>query len=136
MEGGSKKVNMLTILTVLYLNNHVRDLAKVPEEHARLCVYMKYLLRSGLSNCFQIFADRSTFRGIIKNKATEVVHRLYDFNPTETFYNQQEEINYIASAIRKLIHRGWFLIGGLDEHVSPNIQYEDETILTKVHIGT
>ena len=30
----------------------------------------------------------------------------------------------------------WFLIGGLNEHVSPNIQYEDETILTKVHIGT
>jgi len=41
MEGGSRKVSV-PILTMLYLNDHMRDLAEVSGRHARLCAYMKY----------------------------------------------------------------------------------------------
>lgn len=83
---------------------------------------------------FKIFADRSAFHEAISNKSTEVVHRHYEVYPTEPFNNQQEEIDYIASAIETLVYRGRFLSGGLDEHVSPNnLRWNDSN--DKVYIG-
>ena len=67
---------------------------------------------------FQIFADRSNFRGIIKKKAAEVVCLFYDFYPTESFNNQEEQAEYIKSTIERIIYRGRFLRGGLDDKVS------------------
>lgn len=62
-----------------------------------------------------IFADKSTFRGIIKTKAAEIVHHRYDFRPKETPNNQQEEIDFISNAIQNLLDEGKFLRGGYDE---------------------
>ncbi|KAI0264303.1 hypothetical protein BGY98DRAFT_1041821 [Russula aff. rugulosa BPL654] len=64
-----------------------------------------------------IFADRSTFRGIIKNEAANIVLRLYDFYPklNETFNNQEELESHISTAVQKLIHKGDYLKGGCDE---------------------
>jgi len=74
---------------------------------------------------------------MIKRKSTEVVHLLYDFYPAELFNNQQEEADYITSAIKKLVHKGHFLNGGLDEQVSPdNLRQWGGIILMKVYIGT
>lgn len=75
---------------------------------------------------FQIFADCSNFRLGIKRKSGEIVLRLYNIQPKETFNNQEQEHEYIQKAVVSLINDGSFLHGGLDEQVSlNNLRWDD-----------
>jgi hypothetical protein len=71
---------------------------------------------------FQILADRSAFRSMIKKKAAEVVRRCYDFYPTSKTCpkNQRQLAESIKSAIGKLVWKGHYLKGGEDEDVCAN----------------
>jgi len=61
-----------------------------------------------------IFADGSSFRGIIKNKAAFIIQQ-YKFHPEVSFNNQEEQGKFISDAIRNLIQTGNFLHDGDDE---------------------
>jgi hypothetical protein len=42
---------------------------------------------------------------------------LYDFHLTESFSNQQQQIDYVAKEVKKLLDEGDFVHGGLDHNV-------------------
>lgn len=83
-------------------------------------VTINFMIRFACLITQQIFADKSTFRGLVKAKAAETVKCRYDFyrDSGGTFYNQQEPINIISTAIKNLMHNSNFLSSGLDEQVS------------------
>jgi hypothetical protein len=81
-----------------------------------VCLFLSIFCPSNICLA-QIFADRSSFRGIIKNKAIEIVRIHYDFQSKEPMLNQEGQIAYVAKAIAELKDHSQYLRYGRDENV-------------------
>jgi hypothetical protein len=66
---------------------------------------------------FQVWEDGSTYRGELKTKAREIVSQCFDIFPQEQL-GKKEHHNYIAHKVARLLEKGLFLRGGLDDEVS------------------